>query len=127
MKADIDPIIDENIDPLVWLQGWYTSQCNDSWEEFYGIKMDTVADPGWHVQIVVTETGLEDKRFAGYVVKRSKQDWIECHLVNTEIDKVQCKVFNVFCGPLNLTEALTIFHYWVMDSVDFDNLAIPKS
>jgi hypothetical protein len=29
------------------LQVWYGAQCNGSWEHTYGIKIETLDNPGW--------------------------------------------------------------------------------
>jgi hypothetical protein len=28
-------------------QHWYLEQCNDLWEHSYGVKIDTLDNPGW--------------------------------------------------------------------------------
>ncbi|MDE6471389.1 MAG: immunity 53 family protein [Eubacterium sp.] len=34
------------MDVLNWLQEWYRQNCTDEWEHFYGIKIDTLDNPG---------------------------------------------------------------------------------
>ncbi|GHB54781.1 hypothetical protein GCM10010331_48120 [Streptomyces xanthochromogenes] len=29
------------------LQSWYSAQCNGDWEHEWGIKIDTLDNPGW--------------------------------------------------------------------------------
>ncbi len=41
-----------------WLENWYSSQCDGSWEHFYGIKIETLDNPGWAVEIDLCETEL---------------------------------------------------------------------
>ena len=33
------------------LSDWYESNCNDDWEHGYGVKIETLDNPGWLVQI----------------------------------------------------------------------------
>ena len=44
-----------------WLENWYSSQCDGSWEHFYGIKIETLDNPGWAVEIDLCETELINK------------------------------------------------------------------
>ncbi|OAX48412.1 hypothetical protein gpAD87_09590 [Paenibacillus sp. AD87] len=41
---------------LKWLQNWYLENCNGDWEHSYGVKIDTVDNPGWSVEIDLTDT-----------------------------------------------------------------------
>ncbi len=34
---------------LTWIQKWYAKHCNGDWEHFYGVKIETVDNPGWSV------------------------------------------------------------------------------
>lgn len=31
------------------LERWYASQCDDNWEHSYGIRIDTLDNPGWRI------------------------------------------------------------------------------
>jgi len=48
---------------LAELQRWYESQCNEDWEHQYGVKIDTLDNPGWSVIIDLDDTDLEGKPF----------------------------------------------------------------
>ena len=48
---------------FAWLEEWYKSSCNGEWEEDYGIKIQTIDNPGWLVIIDILETDLEEKEF----------------------------------------------------------------
>ncbi|WP_203237204.1 Imm53 family immunity protein [Streptomyces gilvosporeus] len=37
------------LDPLSSLTAWYTSQCDGGWEHEYGIRIETLDNPGWSV------------------------------------------------------------------------------
>ena len=51
------------MDILKWLEKWYFSMCDGSWEHFYGVKIDTLDNPGWMVLIDIIDTPLEEKVF----------------------------------------------------------------
>ncbi len=88
-----------------WLQDWYLSQCNDDWEHQFGIKVETLDNPGWKIEIDLSETELSEASFAPQRIERSANDWISCKVVD---DK-----FQAACGPRNLTETLELFRQWV--------------
>lgn len=87
-----------------WLEAWYASQCNDQWEHEYGVKIDTLDNPGWSVQIDVTGTNLADKPYERHAVHRSEHEWVTTWLEHGQ--------FRAACGPLNLGEALHLFRTW---------------
>ena len=33
------------------LENWYFSNCNEDWEHQFGVKIDTLVNPGWRVEI----------------------------------------------------------------------------
>ncbi|KLU63528.1 hypothetical protein CEB3_c01050 [Peptococcaceae bacterium CEB3] len=90
---------------LTWLQSWYYQQCNGLWEHMEGIKIETLDNPGWRLDISLIDTEYEDKEFALIEDFRTENDWIFC--------KSEKGTFNGGGGPLNLEELLTIFHDWV--------------
>ncbi len=51
------------IDVLSQLQQWYARQCDGDWEHQYGVKADTLDNPGWSVTIDLAGTDLEDRPF----------------------------------------------------------------
>jgi hypothetical protein len=86
------------------LESWYASQCNGEWEHSYGIRIDTLDNPGWSVQI-----DLRDTRRQGGVLEKKKIDRTETDWVLCWTEKQQ---FRIACGPLNLSEAAEIFVRW---------------
>jgi hypothetical protein len=48
---------------LTRLQDWYRSQCDGDWERQYGIKINTLDNPGWQVQIELNDTPLKSAAF----------------------------------------------------------------
>ena len=60
---------------LDWIQKWYTSQCNQDWEHSYGIRIDTLDNPGWQVTIDLNETNLQTLVIPYKLVENSENDW----------------------------------------------------
>ncbi|MBA2941972.1 immunity 53 family protein [Paenibacillus sp. CGMCC 1.16610] len=90
---------------IEWLEDWYLSQCDGDWEHCYGLKIETLDNPGWSVKINLQETTLENKSFESLVNERTEHDWIHCRLKEG--------YFEGFGGPKNLGEILLIFKDWV--------------
>ena len=65
-----------------WLTKWYMSKCNGEWEDFYGIKIVTLDNPGWLVEIDIMETDLDNKEFVSISVDRAEEDWMSCKVEN---------------------------------------------
>ncbi|KMQ59917.1 hypothetical protein ACM39_18325 [Chryseobacterium sp. FH2] len=69
---------------LNWLEKWFDSQCNGDWEHNYGIKIETLDNPGWEVTIDLNNTdiylnpkswilfGNFEKKWIGYKIENNK-------------------------------------------------------
>ncbi|MEE1735195.1 immunity 53 family protein [Streptomyces sp. BE147] len=95
--SDSEPLLD-------WLQNWYTQQCDGDWEHEWGVKIATLDNPGWTIEIDLEETDLEGRDYNLQEVNRGTQDWVRTWIAE--------KTFHAACGPENLTEALTLFRTW---------------
>jgi hypothetical protein len=89
---------------LSMLERWYATQCNGDWEHGYGVKIDTLDNPGWHVRIDLSGTKKQDSLLERVVIARSETDWMQYW--------VEKKQFQIACGPTNLSEAVEIFVRW---------------
>jgi hypothetical protein len=92
------------MDTLELLQKWYENCCDGDWEHTYGVKIDTLDNPGWSIDIDLTETVLELQPFKTVEVDRNDQDWMRCWVDNG--------VFKGRGGPKNLNEILGVFLNW---------------
>lgn len=91
------------MDILHWIEKWYQSNCNSDWEHFYGIKIETIDNSGWKVDIDLNETPLEGKVFKKVYIDNGV-DWIMCSVID-----------NIFVGagdPFKLEEIFKIFKKW---------------
>lgn len=89
---------------IKWLEEWYKSQYVNDWQHFYGVKIETLDNPGWRVTIDLAETSLADKNFEEYEVIYSDDDWIHCQVRNECFDG---------CGdPSKLEEIISTFKDW---------------
>ncbi len=92
---------------LQWLQEWFCSQCDGSWEEAYGITILTDGNKGWTLMIDIEETELKTCSFEALSIHHSDQDWLQCYVKDLK--------FQGSCAPLNLTQLLEVFRTWVED------------
>jgi hypothetical protein len=60
---------------LNWIQNWYKNQCDGDWEHDYGIKIETLDNPGWSITIDTTNTLNELNDFEWNLVEQSEDDW----------------------------------------------------
>ena len=108
------------MDSLEWLENWYHKHCaydGAGWEHFYGIHLETLDNPGWHLKIDLLYTELE-KPFVPIKMERSDTDWIYCKvekpIVNEKLSLPEHKgIFDGHCGAQNLRELIEIFRNWV--------------
>lgn len=95
------------MDTFEWLEKWYSSMCDGEWENYYGIKINTLDNPGWIVQIDITKTGLEKKVFStiDYDNDNDDCDWLHC--------RVQDGKYEGFGDNSKLKRILEIFKEWI--------------
>jgi Immunity protein 53 len=73
------------------LQQWYASNCNGDWEHGYGIEINTMDNPGWHLRVELDETNLENYSFTSIQIENNEHDWYNC--------KVEKDKFEAFGDP----------------------------
>ncbi len=89
---------------LSWLVKWYISKCNGEWEDYYGIKIVTLDNPGWLVEIDILETDLENIEFVSISVENTEEDWMNCRVENGKYIGVGDKS--------KLSDIIRIFKEW---------------
>ena len=96
------------------LQEWYLSQCNGDWEHEFGVKINTLDNPGWTIEIDLKGTDIEEKPFADQVygvgddAEESSDEWLVC--------KVEDGKFNASGGPRKLENMIESFLSWAKRS-----------
>ena len=100
----------KNVKGISELQEWYLSQCNGDWEHEFGVKINTLDNPGWTIDIDLEGTDAEEKLFTEYSygvgadAEGNGDEWIVC--------KVEKSMFNAAGGPRKLEEMIDIFLRW---------------
>lgn len=95
------------MDELARLQDWYEAECNGDWEHQFGVRIGTLDNPGWSLDVDLWETALANKAFSPISIERSEMNWIHC--------KVDSAVFKARGGTKNLCEMLQLFLAWAQD------------
>jgi Immunity protein 53 len=86
------------------LEAWFVNQCDSKWEHEFGIKIESLDNPGWWIEIDLVGTNLQDRQFFNQEVHRSENDWYEC--------RVQNKKFIGTGDPTKLHVLLQEFYEW---------------
>jgi Immunity protein 53 len=78
------------------LQNWYASKCDGEWEHGEGVKINSLDNPGWSIEIDAPSTG----RMSFLQGEDGKYPWIEIEAKGDEI--------HACCGPNDLEKTLAI-------------------
>ncbi len=92
------PSADDGLDHLI---RWYAAQCDGDREHEFGIRIETLDNPGWHVEVDLEGTELE-----GRLLERGREElegggWIFVRSTGA--------MFEVSGDPLSLGRALHEF------------------
>lgn len=60
---------------LEWIIKWYCKYLDGDWEDGYGVKIRTLGNPGWDVEIDLMETSLENITIQSGLVEASEVRW----------------------------------------------------
>ena len=100
-------------DNLTWLSEWYLAQCDSDWEHTFGVKIDTLDNPGWSLKIELTDTDLQKRTFERVAHGKPTDDLEEWQRTGGWwIASVSGRVFEAHCGPLDLSTVIGIFREW---------------
>jgi hypothetical protein len=88
------------------LQTWYQAQCDGEWEHDYGVKIETLDNPGWALKVNISGTSLSGRIFSSVErgIDPDESDWIHC--------KTDAGFFLGYGGSQNLGELIRIFLDW---------------
>jgi hypothetical protein len=96
------------LDNISWLEDWYEAQCDGEREHHYGVKIDTLDNPGWTVQIDLNGTRYSEIQNHDLIDDRTPDtEWIVCKLEDGK--------FIGHGGPKQLGRILQVFRKWIED------------
>jgi hypothetical protein len=100
-------------DNLNWLSQWYLAQCDSDWEHSYGVKIDTLDNPGWSLKIELMDTALDGRPFERVAHGEPSDDLEEWQRTGSWwLAAVKGNVFEAHCGPLDLPKIIGLFRQW---------------
>jgi Immunity protein 53 len=65
--------MEENI--FKWLNDWYIKNCDGDWEHYYGIKIETIDNPGWTIEIDTEGSLYELQNIPWTFFEKCSSDW----------------------------------------------------
>jgi hypothetical protein len=94
-----------DIGALAWLQDWYASQCDGDWEHGYGIKIGTLDNPGWAVEINLLGTPFAERTAGPLTVDVGEDDWLHASIADGK--------FKGYGDPHRLEQIVLTFRDWI--------------
>jgi histidinol-phosphate aminotransferase len=94
----------DTISNIGWLEKWYLSFCDGDWEHQYGVKITTLDNPGWSLEIDLCETPYRDIPFDENK-REGEEDWFFC--------RKKEHIFKGSGGAKNLNEMIGVFRTWI--------------
>lgn len=89
------------VSPLDFMTAWFAQQCDGDWEHDLGIRIETLDNPGWALDIRLGDTGLEGIATDWEREEASEGDWLHWRSTGD--------MFEARCSPTNLSRALGAF------------------
>lgn len=90
---------------LDFLKTWYQEQCNGDWEHEFGVRIETLDNPGWWLRIGLIDTDAEGQVLAGDHRELTEGRWIH--------SKSDGERYEATCDPLSLDDMLLGFREFV--------------
>lgn len=92
--------------PLSNLAAWYESYCDGDWEHAQRIKIQTIDNPGFFVEINLIGTELEKIDYAATELENGS-DWIDAY-------KSEDIKWVAACSPNMLNKVISLFLEWAL-------------
>ncbi len=92
------------------LIAWYQSHCDDSWEHQYGVRLETLDNPGWQLTIDLIHTDLQGRTMTEVREGIAPEDhpvsprWIQCSVSDNQ--------FRGACDPTQVARLFQTFHHF---------------
>lgn len=58
-----------------WLSSWVQVHCNGDWEHENGVRIATVSNPGWYIEIDLNHTNWATLQVDVGTIEVSEDDW----------------------------------------------------
>ncbi|MEH6745301.1 MAG: immunity 53 family protein [Maribacter arcticus] len=67
---------------LDWIQDWFKNNCDGNWEHGEVIQITTIDNPGWEVEIDISNTSIATMNLEWILNEKSKDDWYGVKIMN---------------------------------------------
>ena len=94
-----------SVGPLEWLMEWYRSNCDGDWEHQHGIRIGTLDNPGWYLEVDLENTSKDGCVLPRRLIERTEIDWVDV--------ETKDNMFRAYGGPGNLGEIINLFAAFV--------------
>jgi hypothetical protein len=87
---------------------WYQSHCDNSWEHHYGVRLETLDNPGWQLTVDLIHTNLQGQTMTEIREGITSLDWpdsprwIHCCVKENK--------FQGACDPTQVARLFEIFN-----------------
>jgi hypothetical protein len=95
-------------DELAELQRWYDARCDGEWEHAFGVRIETLDNPGWSVEVDLAGTPLAGRAFPSVRDMAPAREWLSC--------EVSGDTFRGAGGPPMLGRILRVFLDWAYET-----------
>ncbi len=96
------------MDVLKFIQAWYSENADLAFEKKQRIKVETLENPGWYIEIDLRNTYLDGVSFDMIEFDDDKNDWLQCFIRDNTF---------VGAGDANkLNHLLKAFHLFALSS-----------
>ena len=94
---------------LKWLEKWFDSQYDGNWEHNEGIKIKTIDNPGWSINIYFSDNNIIDK--LPVLIEINESRWVSYSISDG--------YFKAYGGIYDLNILIYIFKLFI-DTSDID-------
>jgi len=69
-----------------WIQNWFKENCDGDWEHGDGIQITTLDNPGWEIEIDISNTSIANINLEWILNENGKQDWYGVKIENQKFN-----------------------------------------
>jgi len=73
---------EQHMEILDWIQEWFKDNCDGNWEHGEVIQITTIDNPGWEVEIDISNTSIATMNLEWILNEKSKEDWYGVKIMN---------------------------------------------
>ncbi|SRX52860.1 immunity 53 family protein [Aequorivita sp. CIP111184] len=71
---------------LEWIQNWFKNNCDGDWEQGEGIQITTLDNPGWEVEIDISNTSIANINIEWILNENGAHDWYGVKIENQKFN-----------------------------------------